>query len=344
LRGALVTLAIVAAVGTPFWFADTVLGHRYDLGLGGGGPRLGSPGSVLHYLWLVAGDFSAGTHRWLTPVLVLAAIGFIALLRARRTSALLALCVIVVPAVALMLAKLSSNASPESRHLIFALPFFSTLIASGLVAIGRMRAPLAPLLAVVGIAMLVVGEVRWADAKTPALFHGDPPARAAARNAAASWLASTSRPNDVLFGYEPLYLAAWERDRSFSKHALPRADPKLLANKLRRLPAPLGRGVWVLDADDSTDVTRSLTIPLLLPQPEASFEARTFGPYLVIRSRAPLQTPERYLAAAKSVERLGTTLKIGDASINLYALALAQQQLYGSSSRSRSSSRSTISR
>ena len=64
LREAVVTLAAVGVVGIPFWWADLVLRDRFDVGVGGGGPRLGSPTSVLHYFWWVAGDFSAGHHAW----------------------------------------------------------------------------------------------------------------------------------------------------------------------------------------------------------------------------------------------------------------------------------------
>src|SRR5207245_785163 len=153
--------------------------------------------------------------------------------------------VILVPALTLMVAKLNWTASPQSRHLIFALPFFATLLATAVVDLGRLRPPVTVVLAAVAVAALAVGEVRWADRKTPPLFHGDPVAQQNARGDAAAWLADTGRRNDVLLGYEPVYLAAWERDRSFTRHALPRADPKLLAAGLRSLPRPIGRGVWI---------------------------------------------------------------------------------------------------
>src|SRR5213592_4063412 len=97
LREAIVTLAAVGVLGIPFWLADLVLRNRFDVGVGGGGPRLGSPTSVLHYFWWVAGDFSAGHRAWSTPVLVLALVGAVLLARRRPDSALLTACVIVVP-------------------------------------------------------------------------------------------------------------------------------------------------------------------------------------------------------------------------------------------------------
>jgi hypothetical protein len=327
LRPALWTLAAVAIAGTPFWYADIVLRGRFDVGLGGGGPRLGSPESVVHYFWWVSGDFSAGHHAWSTPVLVLALVGAILLARRRRGGLLLAVCIIAVPALAFMLATLHSTTSPEARHIIFALPFFSIALALPLVELGRMRPPLTVLVAVVAVGALLVGEVRWAHRKTPPLFDGDPAGETQARNSAATWLASTARADDVLLGYEPIYLRAWERNRSFSIHAIPRADPALLASALKDISLPLGRGVWVFDASDTTNVRERQTIPFVLPKPESEFEGRAYGPYLVIRSRSPLVTRERYVAVSETVMRLGRRLQIGDADINLGALLQAESRL-----------------
>jgi hypothetical protein len=327
LRQALFTLGAVAVAATPFWWADVVLRGRFAVGLGGGGAQLGSPHAVVHYFWWVAGDFSAGHHEWSTPVLVTAGVGFLLLAARRKTSALLTACAVVVPALAFMLAKLHSTASPEARHLIFALPFFSTLLAVPIVDLGRLRPPLTSLVALAAVGTLVVGEVRWADRKTPPLFHGDPPGEAQARANAAAWLASGARPDDVLLGYEPVYLAAWERNRSFSRYALARADPKLFAFSLRGVPEPLGRGVWVFDASDTTNVWERQTIRLELPRPASAFEGRVFGPYLVIRSRGPLGTRKHYLAVSEEVMRLGRRLRIGDADVNLHTMLLARKRL-----------------
>ena len=89
-----------------------------------------------------------------------------------------------------MLATLNSTASPEARHLIFALPFFSVLLAAPIVELGRSRRTAGPLLALIAVAVLLTGEVRWAHEKTPPLFDGDPPGEAQARDAAGAWLAA----------------------------------------------------------------------------------------------------------------------------------------------------------
>ena len=327
LRSALMTLAAVGVAGIPFWWADLVLRDRFDVGVGGGGPELGSPTSVLHYFWWVAGDFSAGHRAWSTPVLVLALVGTILLWRRRPESVGLFGCVVAVPGLAFMLATLNSTASPEARHLIFALPFFSVLLAVPLVELGRRGGRLGPAVTAAAVVVLLIGEVRWTHEKTPPIFDGDPPGEAQARDAAGAWLASTYRPSDVLLGYEPVYLQAWEQNRSFSGHTLPRADPALLASALKEIPEPLGHGVWVFDASDTTNVRERQTIRYALPTPQAAFEARVYGPFLVIRSRKPLGTRANYVAVSEEVMRLGRTLEIGDADINLRALLRAESRL-----------------
>ncbi|MFL5951971.1 MAG: hypothetical protein ACJ74M_10240 [Gaiellaceae bacterium] len=325
-RPAFLTLAAVAVAGFPFWWADVVLRNRFDVGVGGGGRRLGSPRSVLRYLWSVAGDFSSHAHVWAACLLVLAVVGAVLLVRRNVEAAVLTACVVVVPAVAFMVATLHSTTSPEARHLIFALPFFSVLLALPLVTLARAGAAFAAVALVLAV-VVVVGEVRWAHTKTPELFDGDPAGEAHARDAAAAWLASTSRRNDVLLGYEPVFLRAWEDNRSFSHQVLPRADPGLFADALKGIHAPLGRGVWVFDASDTTNARQRATIAFVLPKPASEFEGHVYGPYLVIRTREPLRTRAGYIAVAKRVLRVGQSLQINDADVNLHTVVQAESRL-----------------
>src|SRR5918999_925742 len=159
LHAALAAFAAVAVLGTPFWIADLVLAGRFDVGVGGGGEKLGGPGAGLRYLGQVAGHFSAG---W-----------------------------VVLPVVL----------------------FLSALLAAGLAAVARSGNTVAPQAAGLVGTLLLAGGVTWAWDRTPALFTGDPPERSAGREAAAEWLAANGSPNDVLLGYEPVFLDAWERKR-----------------------------------------------------------------------------------------------------------------------------------
>ena len=148
-------------------------------------------------------------------VLVAAGVGVTLLSRRGRT---LTLCLVGTTRFAFLVAKLGGSAAPESRHLIFLAPFLAIAVAAAAVGLARRW----PAVAVVGVALLLVAEVGWAWQRTPPLFEWEPDARQAARADAEAWIATTSRPDDVLFGYEPLYLGAWERgDAAFPATVVP---------------------------------------------------------------------------------------------------------------------------
>ena len=186
--------------------------------------------------------------------------------------------------------------------------------------------------------VLVVLEVSWASHRTPQLFNWEPNKRQATRAQAERFLAATSRPDDILFGYEPLYLGAWERNRSFPDVVLPRADAALALRTLERQPKPLGRGVWILDASERNNLRPRLEMENRDPGPPGLFETRVFGPFLVIRTREPVQTEAAYLAAAARTVLVGRSLGIGDADVNMQTIERADRSLrgYGPSLRLRS--------
>jgi hypothetical protein len=325
LRNAMPAFVAVAVLAIPFWHSDRVLASRFDVGVGGGGAKLGGPVSILQYLANVSGDFITGWTAPRTFVLLLAASGLVLLARWRFASAVLALCTIVTPLLFFLLTRVGSGtASPESRHLIFVLPFFAMFVALPIVRFAE-RAPwnIGLPLAAVAIVSLGFAEVGWGMHKTPLLYTGEPASRAAAREAASAWLAATARPDDVLFGYDPLFLGAWERDRAFSSTIVPRADTKLALRVLYRADKPLGRGIWVLDASDTNNYDPKPTIPLRSPRPASEFEARVFGPFLVVRSRKPTRTIHRFLTETQAVQFVGQSLYIGDADINLLTVERA---------------------
>ncbi|HSO02366.1 MAG TPA: glycosyltransferase family 39 protein, partial [Gaiellaceae bacterium] len=311
LRGALRAFGAVAVLGIPFWLTDLVLAGRFDAGVGGGG-RL----DTADYLWQVAGDFTAG-FPVLPAVLVAAAAGLAALPRDARV---LAACAAVVPLAALVLAR--SSGSPETRHLIFLLPFVALAVGAGLARLGRGWGPAA-------LAALVVAQVAWTWDRTPELFEWEPDVRQEARAEAAAYLAAVTEPDDVLLGYDPLFLQAWELEADFPLVVLPRADADLALHNLLELDRPLGHGLWVLDASKTTNAARSLDIPLTSPRPASAFETRVFGPFLVIRTRAPVVTPKGYLERAGQAMLVGKRLYLGDADINLPTIERAARALRG---------------
>ena len=322
LRRATVAFVVVGVVGIPFWVTDLVLANRFDVGVGGRGSKLGGPWAIVTYLWQTAGDFSTGRWPVLAIVLLLALAG---LAMARSETRILVLCVVGVPVAAFLAARLGGSASPESRHLIFALPFFSIVVASGIVRATRRLPPAA----VAITAVLVVLEVGWAWQRTPPLFEWEPNKRQATRAQAEEFLAATSRPDDLLFGYEPLYLGAWERNHDFPATVIPRADTTLALRVIGLQPRPLGRGVWVLDASERNNLRPRLEIENRDPGPPGTFETRVFGPFLVIRTIRPVIGARAYFEAAGRAMLVGRSLGIGDADINLRTIEQADRVLRG---------------
>ena len=100
---------------------------------------------------------------------------------------------------------------------------------------------------VLALALLVGSEVGWgasACRPVPGSARIDDQARRQAANLAGS---DREHPDDLLFGYDPVYLRPWERSAFGPTTVIPRADPKLAVRPLRHAEKPLGRGVWVLE-------------------------------------------------------------------------------------------------
>jgi hypothetical protein len=326
LRAPLVAFGAVVLLAAPLWRTYLVLASRFEVGLGERASRLGSPTDVLWYLWDVVGDFTAATPLIALPALLLFLFGVAALARTRPESAILTAALVLVPAVALLVARSGPGAALESRHLIFMLPVFAVGLAVGLLRLAEAAGPGRPAVLAAGLGALIAAQVAWGLDRTPWLYLGEPDERAAARAEAAEWLAATGREDDVLFGYEPTYLDAWEHGAPFGRTFVPRADAKLALRALESAGPDLGRGVWVLDASDEIDRSR---IRMEIPErrPGVGFEARAFGPFLVVRTEAPTVTPERFLAATLAVQELGYELDIGDSGRNALTAIEALREL-----------------
>jgi hypothetical protein len=331
----LLSLVAIVAAAAPIWRSNLVLASRFDVGVGDGGTQLGGPLPVLEYLRATIGDFVAGWVVVLALVCGLAAFGIVVLVRERPRTAVLAGLVLAVPTVGLMLARVGGSASaPETRHLIFALPFFALLVAAALVRLASFAGPRAAPALALSVAALAATQIAWGWNTTPTLYAGEPERRKAARDAAAQWLASTARPTDVLFGYDPLFLGAREDGGRIGETIVPRADPKLALRTLLDAPKPLGRGVWILDASDGSRIannhSRRLEIENLSPGPQ--FETRAFGPFLIVRTRAPTQTAAEFLRDTVRVQAVGYWyLGVPSSPLNYNTARVALDNLEGDS-------------
>jgi Dolichyl-phosphate-mannose-protein mannosyltransferase len=324
---ALASFGAVFLLALPLWLVYRVLADRFDVGVTGSrGSKLGSPLDVLSYLVQVAGDFTAGWTPTVAVVLVVALVGIVVLARTRADAAALAGAVVLVPTAAFLITRSGGSVSLESRHLIFALPFFGMAVAAGLSTGAGLARRWAPAAAVAGLALLLVGEVAWGWHRTPWMYSGEPQVRKIAREQAAAWLATTSRSDDVLFGYEPLYLDALEDGAPIGRVIVQRADPELALDTLGEAAKPLGRGVWVFDATDQLDTSKQrLTVSDVSPGPQ--FEARAFGPFLVVRTKKPTRTTETFLRDTAVAEYQGKLIGIGDAGLNYQTAVTALSQL-----------------
>jgi hypothetical protein len=326
--------AAVLLLGVPFWLTNLTLAKRFDVGVGGGGAKLGGPVSVANYLTETLGDFTAGWPPAIAAALVAVVAGYRALRAERLQAAPLFACLAGVPTAAFLAARLGGNTAPEPRHLIFVLPLAALLVAAALLRV-RDRWPAAGAAA---IAATLALQVVWSWQRTPPLFEGEPERRVEARAAAADWLAATSRPDDVLLGYDPVFLAAFERNGDFPLRVVPRADVALALRTVREAPS-LGRGVFVLDASDTSNREQSLTIPAAKPFPEDEWAARRYGPYLVVRTKEPVRTPAEFFRHGKQAMLLGKGLGLGDADVNYRTMIQAgrREGVYTPRSRSISS-------
>jgi len=315
LRRPLVALAAVLVLATPLWRTYALLASRFDVGVGDSSSELGSPFDVVRYLGEVFGDFTAGRLIAGIPAALLGAVGLVVLARRRPETAILTGIVAGVPALALLVVGSGPGVSLETRHLIFLLPFVTMAIAAGVLRIGSAAGRAGPGVVAALLGFLLASQVVWGIDRTRWLYTGEPAERTEARMEAARWLAESGRADDVLFGYEPTYLDAWDEGAPFGATFVPRADPRLALEALEDAGEPLGRGVWVLDASDYVDQANArLTIPDMSPGP--AFETAAFGPFLVVRTVDPTGTPAAFLQATLEVQALGAELGIGDAGRN----------------------------
>ena len=234
LREAAVSIAIVLVLGIPFWRTDLVLAGRFEIGVGGGGDRLGSPLDVLRYFERTFGDFSAGYRL---------AVAVVAGARGPR-------CILAHASPAAERAphrrrrahagrptdgrafRLRGGAGVPPSHLRHAvLPrarrdgqSWRRRLPGSRRHAGRRRGDLRPRRR---------SRSRGAGRGRPSCIAASPQERVAARGAAAEWLAETSRRDDVLFGYDPLFLEAWREGGELSRSVVPRADSRLALRALQ---------------------------------------------------------------------------------------------------------------
>jgi hypothetical protein len=212
----------------------------------------------------------------------LAAAGMLTLARRRPAIAALAISTIAIspPALALASAIGLSSDRLAPRHLIFLLPFWLALVATG---VTRLTASL-PLQARVAAAVAIVAAAALAPS---AVFEPRTMTTGTERAVAApaTWLTSELAPTDLLYPYSPVCLAA-----------LPVAKE---ARAYSREPVALARAV------KRTGATHAIFVSIPLREPvngerlrRTGLRFRTFPSWLILESQGPFRDGTAALGSA----------------------------------------------
>jgi hypothetical protein len=318
--------AVPVVLALPFWIADLVLRSRFDVGVGGGGTSLGSTHAIARFLATSFRDATSwhGTGLWLAALL--APLGaWLAFRRGSRPERVLLAASFVLPVVALLGARADNQVSPETRHLIFLLPYLDLFLATALVRIALRTRRAAPLVGVALVAVLVTGQLRSARHRTPDLFTAEPAARHDARLAAGSWLAAHAAPGTLLMGYEPVFYEAWRAEASFSSSVVARADSRVAAKQLRRYCGAFAQAAFVFDRENSykEDVSEPAFAGLRRDLLAAGYAAQRFDDYLVVLSATPGRTPRGFVRAAQPLLALARDAGVHNGDLELKTLQRA---------------------
>ena len=298
LRVALPVLA-VALLALPLLLADLRLSDRYAPEAGqdlDSGTSVGA--ATLHAL----GGAAGGRGVILAVFVVLAAAGIFAISRSRPAFAAFAVLTIAVPTVALAVASAAGIAGDRlgPRHLIFMLPLWIALVATGATQVGALLPPIARVAVLAGIvAIAALAPSAVSDPRTI------PTGTERAVAAPAAWLAGQLGPGDVLYPYSPVFLAA-----------LPVAKE---ARAYSREPVALARAV------KRTGTTRTVFMSIPLREPangdalrRAGVMFRAFPSWLILVSPGPFANGTAALRSAAELLKIATPL-VTESNAQAYA-------------------------
>jgi mannosyltransferase len=284
-----VPVVVVAAFALPLLLADLRLSERYAPEAGQNLDSGMSPGAAtLHAL----GGAAGGRGVALVLFAGLAAAGMLTLARRRPAVAAVAVLTVAAPPPALVMANTAGLGSDRlgPRHLIFMLPIWLALVATGATRLGSLlpaKARAAAFVAVVAAAAIAPSAVSE-PRRTPTGAE-----RAVA--APAAWLTKELAHRDVLYPYSPVFLAA-----------LPVAKE---ARAYSRDPVPLARAV------KRTGATHAMFLSVPLREPvdgdalqRAGVRFRAFPSWLILEARGPFKNGT--VALESAVELLRTVVPL----------------------------------
>jgi uncharacterized membrane protein len=318
-----VVCAVPIVLALPFWIGDLVLRSRFDVGVGGGGESLGSLHAISRFLLTSFRDAVSwhGPAFWLACVLV--PLGAVLVLRRTATpERVLVATSFALPIVALLGARADSQVSPETRHLIFLLPYVDVFLAAALLRIAAPARVAAPFVVVALLGVIVAGQVHSAKVRTNDLFVAESGYRHAARVAAGKWLAVRATPNAVLMGYEPLFYEAWRQQDGFSTWVVARADSAVAAKQLGRYCGRFTEAAFVFDRENGykDDLSEGQFARLQHSLTAAGYEAKRFEDFLVVLATVPSRTPKEYVRVSAPLLQIAKDATVHNGDLELKTL------------------------
>ena len=266
-------VALVAMI--PFAVADLRLANRFEVSSGQKG-RLATWDEARHQLWDAVRGFGGGSGWTLVVFAVLAVTGIAILLRKRPELVAWGLIAFAGPPLLSTLVRTGRAPDLSPRHLIFALPFFAAFVG---VAVARLPARPLALAGLAVVAVLSTPGIHDPRSITYTAALGSERAVAAP----AAWLRENVQPNDVLYPYSSVFLAALPE--AGEARGLPRAQVQSLLAALDRVDYPSGDLYVAVPA--GTTKTGPVT------------GGRDFGSWLLIRVEGPFADRAAVLAAAE---------------------------------------------
>jgi hypothetical protein len=280
LRAAVPVVAVALAT-IPFAVADLRLANRFEVS-SGSRHQLATRQEAWNQLTDALRGFAGGNGWTFVVFLLLAGAG--ALLAARTRPAFVTWGVLAFALLPFLSTLVHTGRSPDlsPRHLIFTLPFFAAFVG---IAVARM-----PLRA---LAVVAVGVLA---AMSPQGIH-DPRSITYTANlgteralaAPARYLRAQVRPNDVLYPYSSVFLAALPE--AGEARSLPRGQAQSLSAALDRLDYPTG-AVFVAVPTGTT---------LVAKENAGLRDAHFFRGWLLVRVEGPFRSPAGVLHAVAGV-------------------------------------------
>lgn len=231
----------------------------------------------------------------------LALVGLVTLAHGGAARATLVVSWLVLPLLVLAVVRIP-NSDNHVRYVIETLPLAAISIVYGAATLGRLVGWRATIAAALSAAALVtiVGATR--GARLPDYrFRGDAWAQSKANlDAAAGYLRPNFARNDLFLGYDEAFatgvLSPGGNDALATARGTARSEPQLVVRSLKRLHGPIAHG-WYVALRGTSDERYQRFRARLSPD----YDVASFGPFVLVRTRAPVTTPAAFATAGLRV-------------------------------------------